>query len=153
MSKYKPQNPDKYVSDITDIIWRSKWEYKFCLYCDFEPKVKKWAMENIKIPYNVMVNGIYVTKTYIPDFWLQVENTKNEIVEMIIEIKPQKELEEPIEPKNHTLKSLQNYEYMLKTYVKNLNKWESAEKYCNKRSIHFHVLTEKYFDDKQIKLF
>jgi len=151
--QYIPQNPDKYSGDVSDIIYRSKWEYNFCYYCDNENKIKKWACENIKIPYSVMTNGRHSIKNYIPDFWIKIEKSDGESEELIIEIKPQKELEEPIEPKKHTVKSLENYEYSLKTYIKNLNKWDAAEKYCKKRGISFCVLTEKYFEDKQIKLF
>jgi len=153
--EYKPLNPDKYIGDINDIIWRSKWEYQFCYYCDNEDRILKWSSEpeQHKIKYDIMENQIYKTKTYIPDFWIQVKKLNGEIEESIIEIKPQKEIDEPIEPKNETLKSLQNYEYKLKTYIKNLNKWEAADKYCEKRNIKFWVLSEKYFENKQIKLF
>jgi hypothetical protein len=149
---YKPINPDKYINDDREIIYRSKWEYNFCYYCDTEDKIKKWSSESIKIPYNIIDDGMIKTKTYIPDFWIEIED-KNELKQFIIEIKPQKELEEPKEPKTKTMKSLENYEYRLRTYVKNINKWEAAEKYCNKRSISFYILTEDYFKDKKIKLF
>lgn len=100
----------------------------------------------------VLENNNYVQKMYIPDFWIQIDNN-GELNEMIIEIKPQKETEEPIEPKKYSIKSLENYEYRLKTYVKNLNKWEAADNYCKRLGISFYLLTEKYFEDKQIKLF
>lgn len=150
---FTPSNPDKYVGDVNDIVFRSKWEYKFCYYCDIEDRIKKWSCENVKIPYDAMSKGEYVSKTYTPDFWIQVKELNGELVEYIIEVKPQKKLEEPEEPKTQTIKSLQNYEYRLREYVQNLNKWEAAEKYCEKRGMKFHLLTERYFDDKQIKLF
>lgn len=153
--EFKPKNIDKYMGDPTDIIYRSKWEYKFCLYCDNEEKILKWESEPKKhtIPYSVVENNNYVTKRYIPDFWIQMKNKNGELEEFIIEIKPHKETIEPVEPKKHSLKSLQNYEYSLKTYIKNINKWGSAEKYCNRIGINFFVLTEKYFEQKSIKLF
>jgi hypothetical protein len=152
--KYIPVNPDKYFGDVNEIIWRSKWEYSFCYYCDHESRVKKWSIEpeKFKIPYDIMEDGKYKTKTYIPDFWLQIEKLNGDIEEFLIEVKPYKETIEPKEPKRKTEKSLRNYEYALRTYIKNLNKWEAAEKYCKKRSIKFYILTEKYFEDKQIKL-
>lgn len=153
--EYHPKNIEKYVGDETDIIYRSKWEYKFCLYCDYEDKIKKWESEPQRhnVSYMVMENNNYVTKKYIPDFWIQLENGNGELEEFIIEVKPYKEIIEPDEPKKQSIKSLQNYEYRLKTYIKNINKWESAEKYCKKRGMTFFVLTEKYFEKKQIKLF
>jgi len=153
--EYKPQNPNKYVGDINDIIWRSKWEYKFCLYCDNEERIKKWSSEppHHKIQYDVMENGRYKQKIYNPDFWIQVEKLNGEIEELIIEVKPYKQSIEPVEPKKLTVKSMRNYEYALKQYIMNINKWDAADAYCKKRGITFHVLTEKYFDERQIKLF
>jgi len=150
---YIPKNIDKYNGDVNDIVFRSSWEYKFCMYCDTEERILSWSCETIKIPYNIMDNGNYVTRNYIPDFWIKMNGTDGDLKELIIEIKPQKELEEPKEPKKMSIKSLQNYEYRLKSYITNLNKWEAAEKYCKKRGMDFYILTEKYFDDKQIKLF
>jgi len=167
MSKYRPNKPDKYysgeyhpintekyVGDHNDIIYRSKWEYNFCFYCDNEDKILKWESEPEKhtIPYTVIEKNNYVNRRYIPDFWIQVENN-GELEELIIEIKPYKDTIEPKEPKKKSIKSLENYEYSLKMYLSNLNKWEQAEKYCKKRSMKFFILTERYFDQKQIKLF
>lgn len=151
--QYIPQNPDKYTGDATDIVYRSKWEYKFCYYCDNEERIKKWSCEDIKIPYSIIENNKLRERTYTPDFWIQVKKLNGNLEDVIIEIKPQKETIEPLEPKKNSIKSLENYEYRLKTYIKNLNKWEAAEKYCNKKGMSFHILTEKYFNDKQIKLF
>ena len=153
--EYKPSNPDKYNGDITDIIYRSKWEYKFCYYCDNEDRIKKWISEppQHKIQYDVMEYGKYKQKTYNPDFWIQVERLDGEMDELIIEVKPYKQSIEPVEPKTSTVKSLRNYEYALRQYIKNINKWDAADAYCKKRAMTFYVLTEKYFDERQIKLF
>lgn len=151
---YQPLNPDKYIGDHTDIVFRSKWEYNFCVFCDNENKILKWESEPERhtIPYTVLENNNYVNKRYIPDFWIQIEENGN-LEEILIEIKPYKDTIEPKEPKNKSIKSLQNYEYSLKTYLTNWNKWNSAEEYCNKRGMKFFLLTEKYFNDKKIKLF
>jgi hypothetical protein len=153
--KYTPENPDKYLGDISDIWFRSMWEFSFCYYCDHEDRVKKWACEpeQHKIQYDVIENEQYTIKTYIPDFWMIVEKSNNDEEEFLIEIKPEKELYEPKEPKKVTVKSLENYEYRLKTYYRNRLKWEAAEKYCEKRGMGFFLLTEKYFEKTQIKLF
>lgn len=153
--QYIPKNIDKYTGDITDIIYRSKWEYKFCLFCDNEKTIKKWESEPNRhnVQYHVIENNNYVSKRYIPDFWIQIEKLNGDLEEYLIEIKPYKETIQPDEPIKKSIKSLQNYEYRLKTYLKNLNKWDSAEKYCQRIGIKFFLLTEKYFEDKKIKLF
>jgi len=147
--QFTPKIPEKYLGDVSDIQFRSKWEYKFCYYCDYEESVEKWSCETIEIPYNFIENEQYVTKTYIPDFWVKFKNGD----EFIIEVKPYKQIVEPIPPKNSSIKSLEGYEYRLREYLKNMLKWESAEEYCKRRGLTFYLLTEKYFEDKQIKLF
>lgn len=153
--KFIPKNPDKYMGDTTDIIYRSKWEYSFCQFCDNEPSIIKWESEppKHKVEYIIYENDKYLTKRYIPDFWIMTKKPNNDIEEIIIEIKPYKETIEPIEPVKKSIKSLNNYKYSLKTYIVNQLKWDSAEKYCKRKGMNFFVLTEKYFENKQIKLF
>ena len=49
--KYVPRNPDKYIGDIHNIIFRSSWEQRFCIYCDTNESILKWSSEPLKIPY------------------------------------------------------------------------------------------------------
>lgn len=150
---YDVKNVDKYIGDISRVMFRSKWEYKFCWYCDNNSSIIQWSCEEISIPYQVIEKSNLVTKIYFPDFWTKIIKPNGEEEEFIFEVKPWKQTQEPSEPKRKTMTSLKNYEYRLKDYQLNLLKWDAAKKYCDRRGIKFKVLTEKFFEDKQIKLF
>ena len=49
--KYRPQNPEKYMGDCRNIIYRSMWERKCMKYFDNNPSIVKWASEELAIPY------------------------------------------------------------------------------------------------------
>ena len=49
--KYRPQNPEKYMGDNRNIIYRSMWERKCMKYFDNNPSIIKWASEELAIPY------------------------------------------------------------------------------------------------------
>ncbi len=153
--QYIPVNFDKYVGDVSDIIYRSKWEYAVCWWCDHNESIIKWSSEPEfhKIPYDIIENGNIIRSIYIPDFWLKIKKTDGSEEEQVLEIKPYKQTLFPEEPKKYTEKSSQGYEYRLKMYQRNLVKWDTAKKYFEKKGILFYVLTEKYFDKSKIKLF
>lgn len=151
--KYNLINKDKYLGDPTVIFFRSGWEYKFYKYLDENERVIKWNCEGITLTYEVLEGNTYTTKRYYPDCYIKLQNNDDTVVEYIVEIKPWAETQLPKEPKKFTIKANENYEYRLKTYQKNLLKWKSAKEYCDRRGIKFFILTEKYFDDKNIKLF
>ena len=46
--KYQPRNPQKYVGDSTNIIYRSLWERKFMIYCDTNDNVLEYASESME---------------------------------------------------------------------------------------------------------
>ena len=49
--KFIPKNPEKYVGDINNIIYRSSWEGRFCQYCDINPNIIKWSSEPLEIRF------------------------------------------------------------------------------------------------------
>ena len=49
--KFTPTNPRKYIGDPTQIVYRSSYELKFMKWCDINASVKRWASEEIVIPY------------------------------------------------------------------------------------------------------
>lgn len=151
--KYNLQNPDKYLGDPTVIYFRSKWEYNFYRYLDANERILKWNCEGITITYEVQENNTTHTKRYFPDCYAKILNSDGTVSEFVFEIKPWAETQIPKEPKKFSMKANENYEYRLRTFQKNLLKWESANKFCEKRGIKFKVITEKFFDDKSVKLF
>jgi len=135
-SKYKPQNPDKYVGDITKIVCRSTWERKVCKFLDFNENVISWASEEIAIPYFSHVDEKW--HKYYPDFICEIKNNQNKVDKLIIEVKPLKQTKPPKENKDK-----RKYLREMKTFAINNYKWEAAKEFCSKNGWVFKILTEK----------
>ncbi len=151
---YNLINPNKYLGQPENIYFRSSWEYKLYFYLDNEPRVIRWNVEGITVPYEMKDdNGSWHTMRYHPDAYAEIVALDGSISKNVIEIKPYNETIPPEQPKRVTAKSLENHEYRLRTYLKNLNKWKNAKEFCDKRGLNFMIMTEKYFDGKQIKIF
>lgn len=135
-SRYKPTYPEKYKGDPTNIICRSSWERKFCIYCDKNKNILEWGSEEIALPYrSPLDNKIH---RYFPDFYVKVRETNGSIKKMLIEIKPKKQCIEPKVQKKKT----KGYIYEVKEYVRNQAKWEAAKEFCEDRQWEFKVITE-----------
>jgi hypothetical protein len=133
---YKPVNPQKYIGKQI-IIYRSGWERIAMREFDLNPSVIKWCSEEVVIPY---YNSIKKKMSrYFPDFYAEVKNKEGKIEKLIIEIKPQKEIDPP---KVGTRKKEATKLYEALTYVNNQEKWEAAEKYCKLNGLRFLVLSE-----------
>ncbi len=144
---FKPKNIEKYVGDLTKIVYRSGWEFKFMMFCDTNPKVLSWSSEPFRIPYISPVDkdkfGNKKRRNYIVDFWMKVETTNNEIKNYLIEIKPGCNLIKPVLKGNITNKRLDSYNKALSTYLTNQAKFEAAQKYCETKKWLFAVVTEE----------
>jgi len=145
---YLLQNTDKYVGKLP-VLYRSSWELAFCRFCDINQNVIKWSSEGLEIPYQISNKlGQIETHRYYPDFYVEmISNDPEKHDRILIEIKPRHETEPPQPPKKETLKMLENYEYSLMTYKKNLHKWSFTKQWCEKRHIKFIIITE--FDLKK----
>ncbi len=142
---YKIKNPNKYIGNPVDIVYRSSWEYKFMIYCDLNPGVLKWGSEIFKISYyDYLGHG----RTYIPDFYLETIDIHNEgfINKFLIEVKPEKETIEPVIPVNISEKKLKQLEYALAAWQKNKYKWTYAIEWCKNRDMKFWLITEVQLD-------
>jgi hypothetical protein len=130
---YKIKNPKKYQGDPNNIVYRSLWERQCFRWCDENPTVKLWASEEFFIPYLYEVDQKY--HRYFVD--LKIEYTDGRTV--LVEIKPEKETQIPIK------KSVVNKRYLTEslTYIKNMNKWEAANKFAKERGWEFQIWTEK----------
>ena len=147
---YLLQNPNKYIGQIP-VKYRSSWEHAFCKFCDLNDKVVKWSAEFLEIPYQIVNNGQTENHRYYPDFYVEMRgNDLEKYDRFVIEIKPKHELESPTQPVRQTLKMLENYEYSLKMFKKNLHKWAFTKEWCERRGLKFKIITED--DLKKYKL-
>lgn len=135
-SRYKPENPEKYVGDITKIVCRSNWERKVCKFLDLNDNVVSWASEEIAIPYFSSVDSKW--HRYYPDFICEIKNKENKVDKLILEVKPLKQTKPPKENKDK-----RKYLREMKTFAINNHKWEAAEKFCSENGWVFKILTEK----------
>lgn len=150
---YNLINPEKYLGQPENIYFRSSWEYKLYFFLDNEPRVLKWNVEGTTIPYEIEINERWGTCRYHPDCYCEIQKLDGSISKTLLEIKPYAETIPPVYPKRVTAKSLENHEYRQKMFLRNLAKWTAAKKYCDKRGIDFHVMTEKFFEGHSVKIF
>jgi hypothetical protein len=143
------QNPDKYIANLNEIVYRSSLEYKFCLYMDNSDKVLKWGSEIVKIPYYSPLDN--KQHMYHMDFYVEMKSDNNPsgIERLLVEVKPHDEAQKvimnkpPEAPKKMTPKSMKNWEYALKEHIRNGNKWQAASEWARQKSMKFIVVTEK----------
>lgn len=131
---FKPIHPEKYNGDVKNIIYRSSYEFKFFRYLDSHPEIETWASEELHIPYVSPVDNRL--HKYYPD--VLFKTNKGEI--FMIEIKPAKECQPPVQTKGKQRKTFINE---AKTYGVNQAKWSAAMRFCVDRGWMFRVLTEK----------
>lgn len=137
-----PKNPKKYKGDITKIIYRSSWEFKFLEYCDNSDSVVEYSSEPIGIPYfNPITKKI---SKYWIDFYIMLKNKNGEIIKWLIEIKPNDYLKAPLPPKILTEKKTLNYVRQAKNYIINQAKFEAAKEYAKRNNMKFGIITENF---------
>lgn len=146
---YKPINPNKYVGDINNIVYRSSWEKKFLQWCDSRDAVLEYSSEETIVPYYFPLDQ--KNHRYFVDFRIKMVNNKGEVEELLVEIKPYKETIKPVPPKNNNRKAVVRYNGEVATYIKNQCKWQNADKYAKERNMKFIVLTENQLFGKKLK--
>lgn len=133
---FKPKNPQKYIGDPTNIIWRSTWECHYMSWLDRTPDVISWSSEEIAIPYKDPLRGH--TRHYFVDFYVKVKDSKGNLNAYLVEIKPKYQTMPP-EKKSKVTKKYINEVY---TYGVNQAKWAAAKEYAADRGWQFKILTE-----------
>lgn len=134
---YTPLYPEKYLGDAKNIVYRSLWERKFCIYCDTNENILEWASEEMNIKYFDPVHK--KIRRYFPDFYIKVREENNNTKKYIIEIKPAKQTVPPKKPQRQTKRYLNEvYEYS-----RNQMKWEAARNWCTDNGFEFKIITEK----------
>jgi len=136
--KFTPRNPQKYIGDPANIVYRSSWEIKVMSWLDLNDNIISWASEEIQIPYISPIDRKF--HRYFPDFLVKMRTKDGKIKTMILEVKPKKETTPPPKPKRIT----ENYIRAVKTWGVNEAKWKAAIEYCKDRSWEFRVITEDH---------
>ena len=135
-SRYKPKNPQKYQGNPNNIICRSSWERKFCVWGDVNKNIISWASEEMSIPYlSPKDNRVH---RYYPDYLIKVKEKNNKISSYVIEVKPKKQTQPP-KKRSRVTKS---YIYECQTYAINQAKWKAANEFCKDNKIEFKIITE-----------
>ena len=135
-SLFKPSHPEKYIGDPNNIVCRSSWERRFCLWCDNNENILKWASEEFSIPYvSPKDNRVH---RYYPDYLIEVKETSGKIKKYIVEVKPKKQTLPPKKPSRVT----KGYIYESVTYAVNQAKWKAATEFALDNGVEFKIITE-----------
>lgn len=133
---FTPKNPKKYKGDPQNIVYRSSWELRAMKWFDEQPNIIWWSSEELFIPYRSPVDQ--QMHRYFPDFVVRVRQTNGKETTMILEVKPQKQTQMPVQ-KRQTKKFLQE----IATYAINQEKWRAADLFCKEHGWQFKIITEK----------
>jgi len=135
---FKPSNPQKYVGDYKNIIYRSSWECRVMNWLDKNPDIISWASEELSIPYFSPVDNRW--HRYFPDFLVKIKTRDGKLKTMMLEVKPHKQTKEPEKKKRVTKQYLNE----VMTWGVNQAKWKAATEYCLDRGWEFKILTEQH---------
>jgi hypothetical protein len=135
---FKPSNPQKYVGDYKNIIYRSSWEARVMNWLDKNPNIVSWASEEVVIPYISPIDGRW--HRYFPDFVVKVRDRNGTLKTMMLEVKPKKQTQEPIIQRRVT----KRYITEVATWGVNQAKWKAATEYCLDRGWEFKLITEDH---------
>lgn len=136
---FLPNNPKKYIGNINDIRYRSKWELQFLKWCDSTDAVIRYSSEQCVIPYISPIDG--KRHHYFVDFFVSVLQSDGSIKEFLVEIKPYSQCIPPKPTKKNPESSVQ-FQEAIKTYLINQAKWKQANAICKKHGWEFMILTE-----------
>lgn len=139
---YAPVNPDKYIGDLHNIIYRSSWEYRFCTYCDLNESIVKWSSEPMAIDYYNPLDK--KEHKYNVDFYIKVIKEDESYQEWILEIKPEKQTKKPLYEGNMTLSKLKSYNRNMQIWITNQAKFKAAKEWAEKRNFRFGVIDENF---------
>jgi hypothetical protein len=136
--KFTPKNPQKYIGDPKNIIYRSSWECKVMTWLDNNTDILMWASEELIIPYISPVDNR--RHRYFPDFLVKVRTKDGKLKTMLLEVKPKKQTLPPEQRKRIT----KQYINEVTTYGVNQAKWKAATEFCLDRGWEFRIITEEH---------
>lgn len=135
--KFQPRNPQKYLGDPTNIIYRSLWELKLMGWLDGHSSVVQWGSEELVIPYRSPIDGRI--HRYFPDFIIKKKTQNGKIDTVVVEVKPHAQTKPPTVQRG---KPNKRYINEVATWGINSSKWEAAGNYCKDRGWKFEIITE-----------
>ena len=135
---FRPQYPNKYQGDPTKIVYRSSWERKAFKWCDLNSNILQWASEEFSIRYFNPATEKH--HRYYPDLIVTMKETSGDIKKYVIEIKPFRQTNPPVQSSKKKTKTFINESI---TYQKNMAKWNAAEAWCKDRGLIFMIITER----------
>jgi len=136
--KFTPKNPQKYIGDYNNIVYRSSWECKVMDWLDRNDNIISWASEELIIPYISPSDNKF--HRYFPDFLVKAKTRDGKFKTILIEVKPKRQTLPP-EPKKRVTKQYINE---VVTYGVNQAKWKAAQEFCLDRGWEFKVMTEEH---------
>ncbi len=136
--KFTPKNPQKYIGDHKNIIYRSSWEAKVMDWLDKNPNIISWASEELTVPYISPVDSRW--HRYFPDFIVKVKSRDGKLKTLMLEVKPKRQTMEPAPRKRIT----KQYINEVTTYGVNQAKWKYATEFCLDRGWEFQIITEDH---------
>jgi len=135
--RFMPKNPQKYVGNVHNIMFRSSWEVTFMKWLDQNNAVLRWGSEELAIPYvnpiKLDPNGRPKVSRYYPDFIMLYRDANGAIKKEIIEVKPYRE--------SVLTPGMSERDKMM--YAVNQAKWKAAAIFAESQGATFRVVTEK----------
>ncbi len=147
--------PDGTEAEVPDIVvnYKSDWERRFCVLCDGNERVLKWAYEPFDIPYS---SPVYMKQSlYKPDIYLEIAYDDGHVEKWLVEIKPVAYSVVPVPPKPlpqgcQDQKKIASYQRRMATYQRksldvatNYAKWAAAEAWCKRHSVNWMIFNEE----------
>lgn len=129
--RFIPKNPQKYIGNPNNIIFRSSWELTVLKWFDNTPAVLKYASEELKIAYIKPTDGR--VHHYYPDFIAVIQDQSGKPVKYIFEVKPLKE----------TMLTEKSTQYDRINIAINQAKWDAATAFAAANGFIFKILTER----------
>ena len=135
--RFIPKNPEKYVGNVHNILFRSSWEVTFMKWLDQNNAVLRWGSEELAIPYVNPIKtdaaGRPAISRYYPDFIMMYRDSSGAIKKEIIEVKPFRETQ--LTP------GMNERDKMM--FAVNQAKWKAASIFAESQGATFRVVTEK----------
>lgn len=138
---YTPINPQKYIGNVDNIVFRSSYERKLMMKLDVSPDIVKWSSEELVIWYWDSIQK--KKRRYFVDFTVLYKGSDGVEQKFAIEVKPYKETIPPTPPKNANKKRKIRFLNESMTYRLNQDKWNAAREWCRANGFKFVILHEK----------